>query len=326
MVIDNSLARPWLDRVYFEPLIRILPRSITPNTITISGLVACLVMLAMLLSWEAPRALLALVSALAIHAYTLADQLDGMQARRTNRTSALGGFLDHACDFFNGQIIIWAACLLVDAGAAWLIAVSSAYTLAFLTCHLEERTSGTLHFGAVGPLEGLLAVTLFLLVYSVAPKALMTPLIAGFTAGHVLLFLYVVGLGWAALSVCLRLRSAFLPACGLPILAVCLAGAAALWSSGDTELFWLIQLGCGAIYAIGSLYPASPVVRALPVFPIGLLTLVVAALVELKIIDAAMGITAASLILGYALLVLLAVAIDVRRFFAAPPLGDVASG
>jgi phosphatidylglycerophosphate synthase len=318
MVIDNSLARPWLDRIYFEPLIKVLPRSITPNTITLSGLFACLAMLAMLLSWKAPSAVLALVSALAIHAYTLADQLDGMQARRTSRTSALGGFLDHACDFINGQIIIWAACLLVDAGPAWLIAVSSAYTFAFLTCHLEERTSGTLHFGAVGPLEGLLAVTLFLLIYSVAPKALMTPLIAGFTAGHALLFFYVVGLGWAALSVALRLRAAFLPACGLPILAICLAGAAALWSNGHAELYWLIQLGCGAIYAICSLYAPSPIVRALPVFPIGLLALAVAVLVETMIIDVAAGITAASLILGYALIVLLAVAIDVRRFFAAP--------
>jgi phosphatidylglycerophosphate synthase len=303
MVIDNSLARPWLDRIYFEPLIRILPRSITPNTITLSGLVACLAMLAMLLSLKAPSAVLALVSALAIHAYTLADQLDGMQARRTNRTSALGGFLDHACDFINGQIIIWAACLLVDAGATWLIAVSSAYTFAFLTCHLEERTSGTLHFGAVGPLEGLLAVTLFLLVYAVAPRALMTPL---------------VGLGWAALSVALRLRAAFLPACGLPILAICLAGAAALWSNAHAELYWLIQLGCGAIYAICSLYAPSSIVRALPAFPIGLLALAIAALVETKVIDAAVGITAAYLILGYALLVLLAVAVDVRRFFAAP--------
>jgi phosphatidylglycerophosphate synthase len=318
MVIDNSLARPWLDRIYFEPLIKVLPRSITPNTITLSGLVACLAMLAMLLSWKAPSAVLALVSALAIHTYTLADQLDGMQARRTSRTSALGGFLDHACDFINGQIIIWAACLLVDAGSVWLIAVSSAYTFAFLTCHLEERTSGTLHFGAVGPLEGLLAVTLFLLIYSVAPKALMTPLIAGFTAGHALLFFYIVGLGWAALSVALRLRAAFLPACGLPILAICLACAAALWSNGHAELYWLIQLGCGAIYAICSLYAPSPVVRALPVFPIGLLALAVAALVETRIIDVAAGITAASLILGYALIVLLAVAVDVRRFFAAP--------
>ncbi len=318
MVIDNSLARPWLDRLYFEPLIRILPRSITPNTITLSGLAACLAMLAMLLSWKAPSAVLALVSALAIHAYTLADQLDGMQARRTNRTSALGGFLDHACDFINGQIIIWAACLLVDAGATWLIAVSSAYTFAFLTCHLEERTSGTLHFGAVGPLEGLLAVTLFLLVYAVAPEALTTPLVLGFTAGHALLLFYVIGLGWAALSVALRLRAAFIPACGLPILTICLAGAAALWSSDNAELYWLIQLGCGAIYAICSLYVPSPIVRALPVFPIGLLALVVAALVETKVISATIGVTAAYLILGYALVVLLAVAVDVRRFFAAP--------
>jgi phosphatidylglycerophosphate synthase len=325
MVIDNSLVRPWLDRVYFKPLIQFIPRFISPNSITISGLVACLSMLPMLAYWEAPRAMLALACGLAVHYYTLTDQLDGMQARRLNRTTDFGAFLDHACDFTNGQIIIWASFQLVDMSWYWLVAASSAYTITFLTSHFEDRTSGTLHFGAIGPLEALLVATVFLLTYSVAPEVWMTPLVAQFTGGHALIIFYLVGFGWNSLSVYLRLRSVFLPTCGIPILAICLAGAASLWSSTAAPVFWLIQLSCGSIYGLYALCGPSVAVRFLPVFPIGLLSVFVAMLAETGLIDASTAATAAYLILGYSLLVLLAVAVDVRRFFVSVPLGAAAA-
>lgn len=325
MVIDNSLVRPWLNRVYLEPLLQFVPRVVSPNSITISGLVACLVMLAMLAYWEASRAMLALACGLAVHYYTLADQLDGMQARRLDRKTHLGAFLDHACDFTNGHMIIWASFQLVDVSWYWLVVTSSAYTIAFLTSHFEHRTSGTLYFGAVGPLEALLVATVFFLTYSVVPAAWTTPLVGQFTPGHALTLFYLVGFGWNAVSVYLRLRFAFLPACGIPILAICLAGAAALWSSTTPQLFWLIQLGCGSIYGLYSLYGPSAVIRDLPVFPIGLLSLFVVMLVEMGAIDASAGATAAHLILGYALLVPLVVVVNARGFFDSAPLGDAAA-
>ena len=325
MVIDNSLVRPWLDRVYLEPLFLFIPRFISPNAITISGLVACLSMPAMLAYWETPSAMLALACGLVVHYYTLTDQFDGMQARRLNRKTELGAFLDHACDFTNGQIIIWAGFQLVDVSWYWLVATSSAYTIAFLTSHFEHWTSGTLYFGAIGPLEALLVATAFFLTYSIAPETWMTPLVAQLTGGHALIILYLVGFGWNTVSVYLRLRSVFLPTCGIPILAVCLAGAAALWSNTTAQLFWLIQLSCGSINGLYSLCGPSVVVRSLPVFPIGLLSLFVVMLVEMGLIDASTGTTAAYLILGYSLLVHLAVVVNVRQFFAPAPLDAAAS-
>jgi hypothetical protein len=150
----------------------------------------------------------------------------------------------------------------------------------------------------------------------------MTPLVEQFTAGHALIIFYLVGFGWNALSVYPRLRSVFFPTCSIPILVVSLAGAAALWSSTTAQLFWLIQLSCGSIYGLYSLCGPSVVVRSLPVFPIGLLSVFVVMLFEMGLIDASTGATAAYLILGYSLLVLLAVVVNVRQFFASAPLGD----
>lgn len=324
MVIDNSLVRPWLDRVYFEPLIKFVPRFISPNSITLSGLAACLGMIAMLAYWKTPSAAPALACGLAVHYYTLADQFDGMQARRLNRTSDLGAFLDHACDFINGQIIIWASFQLVHIDWGWLVAASSAYTIAFLSSHLEHRTSGSLHFGAVGPLEGLLFVTAFLLTYAIAPQTLTTPLFARFSAGHALIVFYLIGFGWNALSVYLRLRTTFFRVCGAPILAVCLAGAAALQPGPIAQPLWMIQLGCGSIYALRALYAPSAAIRSLPVFLIGPLSLFILVLVKTHLLAASAGAMAAYLVLGYASLALLAVLADIGRFFASGTPGPAA--
>lgn len=319
MVIDRSLVRPWLDRVCFDPLIAFVPRYISPNTITLSGLVVCVGMLALLSVSRTPGAPLMLACALAVSYYMLADELDGRQARRLGRTSDFGALLDHGCDFINGQIILWTIFSLLDAGWVWLLATSSAYTAAFLATHIEHRTTGTLFFGAIGPLEALLAAIVFLLTYAVAPTAWTTPLIAQVTAGHALAALCLIGLLWSVMSVWLRLGARFLPRCGLPILSVCLAGAAAVSSNAGGSVFWLIQLGCGLIYGLHALYNSSSALGRLPVFLIGPLSLLVAVLINLRLINTLTGSMAAYLLLVFTVFALLAVALDIRRVLISPP-------
>jgi phosphatidylglycerophosphate synthase len=42
-----------------------------------------------------------------IYIYTVADHLDGMQARRSRLGTRIGALLDHLCDFFNGSLSFW---------------------------------------------------------------------------------------------------------------------------------------------------------------------------------------------------------------------------
>jgi phosphatidylglycerophosphate synthase len=100
--VQTSKFEPWLVKTVCEPVLSITPRAITPNQITVfNHFVAWAVFAGAAYS---PRlvggeklALLSLV-ALGSLATMILDCLDGMQARRTGRTSKLGEFLDHWLD------------------------------------------------------------------------------------------------------------------------------------------------------------------------------------------------------------------------------------
>jgi len=98
----NSGLEPILVERLFTPLLRWVPESVAPNTISLIGtLVAWLTLGLTYLSTQlAPLGQgLALAGAgVGVFLSMTADCLDGMQARRTGRTSKLGEFLDHWLD------------------------------------------------------------------------------------------------------------------------------------------------------------------------------------------------------------------------------------
>src|ERR1700761_5468649 len=109
MVVDRSFLRPVLLRYCVLPLFRFVPAKLSPNSITAMGLVACLAMIPLVQLLPAQTAMLAVICALLVNAYILADHFDGLQARKYDRASRFGEFLDHFCDFFSSACIIAAA-------------------------------------------------------------------------------------------------------------------------------------------------------------------------------------------------------------------------
>ena len=95
MVVDRSILRPMLLRLYIQPLFRLVPSTLSPNLITMIGLAACLSMFGIVLIADGRTAGLAALCVVLINVYILADHFDGMQAKKYNRASRFGEFLDH---------------------------------------------------------------------------------------------------------------------------------------------------------------------------------------------------------------------------------------
>jgi phosphatidylglycerophosphate synthase len=108
MYVENFSTtgwEPWIIKHICEPIVRRIPASITPNSISVvNHLVAWSVFfLAALAPYLSPASALAarLVAAVGVLCSLLLDCLDGMHARRTGQGSKLGEVVDHWLDALN---------------------------------------------------------------------------------------------------------------------------------------------------------------------------------------------------------------------------------
>lgn len=149
---------------------------------------------------------LALAFAVLIQAYVIYDHVDGMQAKKTGTSSALGEFLDHYLDVYHAAISTLAIFALVGFDHRLLVlAMLWCGHLAFAATMVEEKERRELFFGAIGSLEGVLLFTGFFISWMVPDVRAwwLAPLVAGFPA----YWLLVVGGGLGALIAtadCLR--------------------------------------------------------------------------------------------------------------------------
>jgi phosphatidylglycerophosphate synthase len=152
--------------------IKLLPRGLSANAISLAGSALCA--LAFLILAGLPFGPLPAfarrnpwifgVLALLVAAYQLLDNLDGIQARRNGSSSPLGEFIDHWLDSLNAFMLPLGLALAFPAVPP---ALAAAGVLAFAIADwLSGRSvleTGRVEFGAVGAEEGLSAFILFLL-------------------------------------------------------------------------------------------------------------------------------------------------------------------
>lgn len=89
----NDVISPVCDRI-----VEFLPRSLSPNSLTIIGLASVISSFFLLISIGKGSRELYLVSAALWFLYGIIDNLDGKQARRLGVSSKCGEFMDHAID------------------------------------------------------------------------------------------------------------------------------------------------------------------------------------------------------------------------------------
>lgn len=110
---DASLLYNYVISPLAQKLVdHVIPKSLAPNAITISGL-AVVILTHLIMLWyspnmeeEAPRWVYA-SAGIALLVYQILDVADGKQARKTGNSSPLGLLFDHGCDALN---VVISAC------------------------------------------------------------------------------------------------------------------------------------------------------------------------------------------------------------------------
>ena len=167
----NNLVPPnyndYLYRLtYFlmKPLAPYVPRSISPNQITVVSFLSAMIGTAILFFMKSPAAYLYWVFFNFI--WFLLDALDGIHARYSNQTSEYGAFLDHALDniyfLFMFTVFVQKFHLLNIVYVYAIILRTTASLMVFLSqCHTKQVYLGRF----TGGLEFILLSTVMILSY-----------------------------------------------------------------------------------------------------------------------------------------------------------------
>ncbi|KAK2465438.1 hypothetical protein APHAL10511_002792 [Amanita phalloides] len=176
--VDKSLVSRYVLSHYWNWLITLWPRSVAPNTITLTGLLIVFLNFLSLLYYDPeyltqkhgapspPPNWLYFTWAVGLFAYQSLDAIDGKQARRTGMAGPLGEMFDHGCDALNTTLEVIMISYALNLGRSWWTVASLIATHAnFYLTTWEEYHTGQLYLAVFsGPVEGILIVVL---IYSI---------------------------------------------------------------------------------------------------------------------------------------------------------------
>lgn len=149
---------------FCEFLQKFVPKTFTPNMITLIGLFSVLLsfLITFFSDWklENPPRILHLLNAILLFVYLTTDSLDGIHARKTNQCSVSGKILDHFVDSF---AIIFS---LIGISSTLKIGYNTIFPLllvcfstGFYTALISEKFTGSMHFASFSAVsEGLYAI------------------------------------------------------------------------------------------------------------------------------------------------------------------------
>jgi ethanolaminephosphotransferase len=170
-VQDDSILTPLFKKWVVTPLFRVVPWWLPANIITIvSNLLMYIALYLAMTGCPAGRCPRFLLISLLIIGYTVGDHFDGMQAKRTKTSSALGELCDHFLDIFNNGIMLYIVCLafqITNPALAALILLSG--YLPHAAIFYEQFSTKWLYFEKIGSLESLLMFVALLLLSTMEP-------------------------------------------------------------------------------------------------------------------------------------------------------------
>jgi len=160
-VKDYSIVTPWFRESIVRPLLAYVHWRIPANYITLgSNLFMFAALLLSMFSGE-NRYVFLLVPVL-VFSYVIGDHLDGMQAKRTGTSSALGEFFDHFLDIFNNGILVMIVCSLMNV-SPWIFIICLAVSyIAHSAIFFEQLKTGWLIFEKFGALEAVILILLII--------------------------------------------------------------------------------------------------------------------------------------------------------------------
>lgn len=164
--IDLSILTPFFRDHVTAPVLKYIPLAVHPNLITIVSFLFSLCGLIISFYFEPGLLINTLISS-CIFMYLLFDHLDGMQAKRRGGGSPLGEWMDHFLDVLvNGIVMLTMIQLFdIDNTLVQILILSFGY-ISQAMVFLEQRESGTLHFGKVESLEAVLLLCVVVITSS----------------------------------------------------------------------------------------------------------------------------------------------------------------
>lgn len=175
--VDKSLTSRYILNPFWNWSINLLPTSIAPNTITLTGLGIVFLNFCTLLycdplylaekdGFSDPPKWIYYTWALGLFLYQNLDGMDGKQARRTGMASPLGEMFDHGCDAINTTLEVVLVSRALNLGRSWWTVASQIVTLAnFYLTTWEEYHTGVLYLSYFsGPVEGILIIIAVFLI------------------------------------------------------------------------------------------------------------------------------------------------------------------
>jgi len=128
----------------------------TPNTITLMGLIASLAAAGLYLNWRMSKLMLPSAAALILLSGFF-DALDGVLARSLGRTTAFGGFLDSVSDRYSDVVVLVAIVVAGLCNVAWgLAAVVGSLMVSYTRARAEAMSVGMAAVGLAERAERML--------------------------------------------------------------------------------------------------------------------------------------------------------------------------
>lgn len=155
-IIDNSILLDPFKKYIVTPAIKFVPWKIPANIITIVSNIFLYWALFLAVSHKPEYTLDFPVIAAFIFMYILGDHLDGMQAKRTKTSSALGEFCDHYLDAFNNGIITFIILTMYNVTDPHLLTFIFFFSyISHSTVIYEQFKNKKIIFEVIGTLEVL---------------------------------------------------------------------------------------------------------------------------------------------------------------------------
>ena len=246
-VDEKSLSQTALIRYVWNPILDILPTRLTPNTITLTGFVFMLT--SALFAWFAlsGKSWAFLLVALFLFLYMACDNVDGMHARRTGQSSALGEFLDHWLDSIS-FIVINACCAFAFHISGWILLVYFIFLgLAFFLTIWEQYHTGVFYSAMLGTNEGLLLLMgLYFVLFLLPGHSWIIYQPGQFSLALILALSSIIISGWSAIRCLQRVKKHFEDV--LPVFAVMVTIALGACHGHITyQSAAILILGCNAL-------------------------------------------------------------------------------
>ena len=191
---DRSLVLRVIKRPVLEPLVAMLPRRLSPNTITLTGHAVVWIAMGWLLTAARIGAPLLIFLAVAHVLYAIADCVDGMFARATQQASRLGEMLDHWLDAITVPLVPLIFGLALQQPGGLIIASTMVTALMHFITFDHGYRLGYVRLGPFGVIEMCLIVAaVFGVAAGVGVECLNHPWLAGFSFPGMLMVCVILG-------------------------------------------------------------------------------------------------------------------------------------